>query len=359
MAAINFRQSSGYVTDGAGQTYCTTADTYPTTRGGYTFGWESGTISADRDRDNTLDPRLAGINFRTNDGTTATFRVDLPSTGSYVVTLALGDATSDQFYQYALLKDGTSTFATIDDTNGTTAQQFDDATGVTRTSAANWVSGNATLTQTFSSTIFRVQIGSPVSQTNSTAFAHVAIVAAGGGSDVTVALTGQAGAFTAGAMTPSTAVQLVGQVGAFTAGIPVPSSSSAVALIGQAATFTPGTLTAAPQIGLVGQTAIFAPGALAPNTDVSLAGQRGTFTPGTIAAVGDVTVALTGIAATFALGTLTPVGGDTGQTGFGGGFGPEHFMPMSATIGRVRESKKKKPAPAVVEPELDRACARR
>jgi hypothetical protein len=175
--------------------------------------------------------------------------------------------------------------------------------------------------------------------------------------DVTLALVGQAAAFTPGTLAPSTAVPLVGQVGTFNAGTLAPST--AVALTGQSATFTPGALTPSSSVALAGQATIFAPGALAPATDVALAGERATFTPGTLAAVGDVTVALTGISATFLTGVLTPAGGDADTQSGSGNFGPEHFMPMSATIGRVRQEKRKKPplpvVPTIVEPDPVRA----
>ena len=44
-----------------------------------------------RDRNAKLDPRLAGINFA-NNGSPATFYVDLPSAGTYNLSLAMGDA---------------------------------------------------------------------------------------------------------------------------------------------------------------------------------------------------------------------------------------------------------------------------
>ena len=43
-----------------------------------------------RDRSTTVDPRLAGINFA-NNGSPATFYVDLPSAGTYNLSLAMGD----------------------------------------------------------------------------------------------------------------------------------------------------------------------------------------------------------------------------------------------------------------------------
>lgn len=175
---INFRGTSAYVTDGTGETYCLGyGDVYPVSRGGYTFGWETNDIYVDRrDRSTSTDRRLAGQNQKSNSGTEqATFRLDLPSTGTYSVRLAMGDENFSQGYQYAELIDSTTTFATIADTNGTSAGQFTDATGVTRTSAADWVSNNASVSRTFSSTIFRIKIGSPSAQSDQSTIAHVSV----------------------------------------------------------------------------------------------------------------------------------------------------------------------------------------
>ena len=55
------------------------------------FGWTNVTLVQARDRNNQIDPRLAGMNFA-NNGSPATFYVDLPASGTYNVSLALGDA---------------------------------------------------------------------------------------------------------------------------------------------------------------------------------------------------------------------------------------------------------------------------
>lgn len=101
-AQINFRSTSGYVTDGAGQTYCLgSADVYPVTRGGLTFGWIlAHEADSARNRNAGNDPRLAGQNSATNDGTPSQFQLDLPASGSYTIHLALGDASYAQSYQY-------------------------------------------------------------------------------------------------------------------------------------------------------------------------------------------------------------------------------------------------------------------
>src|SRR6056297_20748 len=88
-AAINFRATSGYIADGTGETHCI-GDLYPTTRDGITFGWDSNTIES-RDRANSVDRRLAGMNFIRNGGVNI-FYADLPSSGDYLITFAGHDA---------------------------------------------------------------------------------------------------------------------------------------------------------------------------------------------------------------------------------------------------------------------------
>lgn len=127
----------------------------------------------------------------------------------------------------------------------------------------------------------------------------------------TVPLVGATGTFTAGALTPSASIPLGGQSGTFTAGSLTPSMS--VPLVGQTGTFTTGTITTGSDVtvALTGLSATFTPGSLVPSIDVPLTGSTATFTPGTISVVGgDVTVALTGITATFTQGQLVPDGGD-------------------------------------------------
>lgn len=184
---INFRATSGYVTDGAGETYCLGQnDIYPTTRGGYTFGWDSDAlITGQLNRDNAIDVRLAGINYRSNDGTQTTFRLNFGTSGSKNVRIALGDAGGAQGYQYlrVLDSDGTTVLLTIDDTNGTASANFDDATpgAGTSYSAANWPGSNSPQAITLSGTAVYVKIGSPTSQSGSTTLAHFYIEDAGGG----------------------------------------------------------------------------------------------------------------------------------------------------------------------------------
>lgn len=170
----NFRATAAFVTDGADETYSLGSpdDDYPVTRNGVTFGWEDGPADDSRDRDATVDRRLAGINFHPNDGTQKRFRVDLPATGDYNIRLAIGDTGTGQGYQYVEVLDTTTQVHLIDDTNGTAIDNYDDATGVNRTEAA-WPTDNAVQLETFSTTILRLRIGPTTAQAGSTTLAHL------------------------------------------------------------------------------------------------------------------------------------------------------------------------------------------
>lgn len=104
--------------------------------------------------------------------------------------------------------------------------------------------------------------------------------------DVTVALTGQAYAWSAGPLTPSTTVALTGSQYAWSAGTTTPATT--LALAGSLETYAAGTLT--------------------PSTTIALTGAQYTWNTGTISAStgGDVTVALTGQAYAWSAGTLAP-----------------------------------------------------
>lgn len=155
---INFRATSGYVTDGAGETY-SLGEAYPTTRGGYTFGWDVGITAMSRDRNAAVDRRLAGvISVAPNQ---RTFRLDLPSTGTYQVCIGMGDysySTSEYYFQ---LLDNTTAFATRDDATGLTANQFSDSNG-NEYNAATWPGSHTCVERTFTSTILNVKVNKGV-----------------------------------------------------------------------------------------------------------------------------------------------------------------------------------------------------
>src|SRR5271166_295692 len=88
---FDFRNTATFVTDPSGSTYVLSTTAYPTKGNGVTYGWVKTSLVQARNRNAKLDPRLAGINYASN-GSPATFYVDLPSAGTYNLSLAMGDA---------------------------------------------------------------------------------------------------------------------------------------------------------------------------------------------------------------------------------------------------------------------------
>lgn len=155
---INFRGTSGYVTDGTNHDYelGATYGNYPrTTAQGNNVGWEAGPFITAFNRTTSYDVRLAGVNYSDGSGT-GKFRMDLPSSGSYNIRFAAGD---NYFYSRAVdwaLYDGTTKLRDL--TTGTTsgADRVKDATNTEYTST-NWPGSNSAITETFAGTIIRVQ----------------------------------------------------------------------------------------------------------------------------------------------------------------------------------------------------------
>ena len=171
-SGINFRATSGYVTDGSGDTYSTptfAADAYPTTRGGKTFGQAALNDFDCRNRVDTNDPRLAGMAFTA--ATDKVFKFDLPSgAGTYDVRIAFGDGTSGVSHN-VLIKDGPTPLATISGTTGT--NEFLDAAGTVRTAAA-WPGSNTTQSLVFTGSQLTLVSGS-----GGFRVAHIAVQLAG------------------------------------------------------------------------------------------------------------------------------------------------------------------------------------
>src|SRR5271166_3852144 len=138
---FDFRNTAAYVTDPPGDTDVLATTAYPTKGNGVTYGWVKTSLVQGRDRNAKLDPRLAGINFVTN-GSPATFYVDLPSAGTYDLSLAMGDAGYEQCYTQCQVQflDGGTVLATVMG-GPTKAGYFYDAEG-NNWSAAAWPSSN-------------------------------------------------------------------------------------------------------------------------------------------------------------------------------------------------------------------------
>ena len=167
---FNFRATSGFVVDGANETYSLGA-VYPETRNGITFGWSTSMASGARDRVNTFDQRIAGNVQQDNSaGVQSTFQVDLPAPGDYLIRLALGD-TSSQFFMCVEVRDGSTAYITLFGiVNG--GSTWADTTG-TLYSDANWPSLNAPTTITFVGTTLNLVLGSSSPQSNSSPIAHL------------------------------------------------------------------------------------------------------------------------------------------------------------------------------------------
>ena len=153
---IDFRATSGYVTDPADHTYeiSITANYPRTTAQGNNVGWE--TASDSRNRSTSPDARLAG-SHRTTGTTVTTYRIDLPATGDYKIRLAAGDYSYSAGIKVEIF-DTTTSLGIIADTSTTASQRFRDATDAQHT-AANWPANNASVTKTFASTILRAKVG--------------------------------------------------------------------------------------------------------------------------------------------------------------------------------------------------------
>ena len=155
---FDFRASSNYVTDPPGDTYVLATTAYPTTFNGVNFGWTNVSLVQARNRSTGVDPRLAGMNYA-NNGSPATFYVDLPASGTYNLALAMGDdgyqACSVQCQIQFL--DGSTVLATL--TKGSeNAGYFYDAQG-NNWSAATWPTKNLSLQVAIAGTRLTMVVG--------------------------------------------------------------------------------------------------------------------------------------------------------------------------------------------------------
>lgn len=163
---IDFRATSGYVTDPANCDYeIGLAVNYPRTTPvqGVVVGWESISSSLlTRDR-NTGTPKLAGVvgfaNALTAD--VGVYRMDLSASGlSWDFRIAVGDHDNQCQNQTIELFDNVTSVGVIVNNGDTLApDKWFDATGVLRTSSADWIANNAPLTVTFASSILRIKFG--------------------------------------------------------------------------------------------------------------------------------------------------------------------------------------------------------
>lgn len=248
---INFRSSSGYVTDPAGSTYDTGTLTYPrTTSQGNTVGWESVTSLQKRDRSTAIDPRLAGIIFITAPAT-ATFRIDLPAPGAYGIRLAAGDYSARNRIKVEVFDDSTSLGVLADGLPA--GGSFYDAAGNVWTTA-QWPTSNVAVEKTFSTSIARFVTGRSDISGVYVSIAHLAVEELSGGSGLTVGLSGHAYEHEQG----------------------LPTAALDVAAVGQSYSFAPGALSSGVNATSLGQSYAHAQGVLIPavgaNATLALSG---------------------------------------------------------------------------------------
>lgn len=188
--AWDFRNTAGYVTDPAYAVFCAHNTAYPHTftngNGDSINGGWATAPGGSSDHSATVDARLAGINYRANDGGAgATFQVDLssgsnPGAGTYQVDLAIGDiAGQDDWHFFQLLDNAT---VLIDGTNGgsgynLTGGTYKDATLATVTASTTWTGTPAT--KTFASTTVNLVIGVG-NHANFTRLSHFRLTLQGG-----------------------------------------------------------------------------------------------------------------------------------------------------------------------------------
>ncbi len=182
---FDFRNTAAFVTDPPGDTYVLPTMKYPTTANGVTFGWVKTSLVQGRDRNAKLDPRLAGVNFATN-GSPATFYVDLPSPGTYNLSLALGDAGYQACWVQCQIQflDGNTVLATV--TKGSTnLGYFYDAAG-NNWSAAAWPGSNVSQQVTLAGSRLTVVVGTNNASGDSTPIAFLAVAQASGAPNFTI-----------------------------------------------------------------------------------------------------------------------------------------------------------------------------
>src|SRR5271166_4553531 len=182
---FDFRNTSGFVTDPPGDTYVLPTTAYPTKGSGITHGWTTLNLVYARDRSTTVDPRLAGINFAYN-GSPATFYVDLPSAGTYNLSLALGDEGYPQCGTQCQIQffDGNTLLASV--SRGlSNLGYFYDAQG-NNWSAAAWPSSNLSEQVTLTGTRLTVVVGTNQNTGDITPIAFLGVAQVSGTANFTI-----------------------------------------------------------------------------------------------------------------------------------------------------------------------------
>lgn len=175
----NFRDTVGFVTDGAGALWGGKS-AYPQTHpvDGNSYGWARTSDLDYRDRNNGSDVRLAGFAFMQDNVATNQFIVQLPAPGTYKIRIALGDFNYAKLNQCYRIYDNTTLLHTGTYLDATAGSHWFDATDVERTSPTDWVTNNVEATYTFATTTFKIDIGDPAALGvgDITALSHLQIV---------------------------------------------------------------------------------------------------------------------------------------------------------------------------------------
>lgn len=164
-----FRDTSGFVTNPPNSIFVGdggfgAAPAFPTNTtidgDSIDYGYTAGYADTQRDRDDTLDARLAGLHQVPNtDATGNIFKYTLINTGLHEITLAFGDPNNSQ-RQYWRILDNTTVLETNDKT-GTlqSGGNFYDASGTNHATAAAWVADQVPKQFTFASTTLVIEWG--------------------------------------------------------------------------------------------------------------------------------------------------------------------------------------------------------
>ena len=171
---FDFRGSSNFVNDPPGATGVTLDTIFPTVGGLTTYGWSYTAVFQALNRNNSIDPRLAGTNQVTN-GAPGQFYVDLPGPGTYSLSLAMGDAgwPACSVQCQVQFLDGSTVLATM--TGGPiNAGYFYDARG-NSWSAAQWPANNVSQQVTLVGSQLTVQVGGSNYNGDSTEIAYLGV----------------------------------------------------------------------------------------------------------------------------------------------------------------------------------------
>lgn len=182
IVGVDFRATAGFVSDPSANYTKDILDgiiTYPTSFGTTFIGWEDTNVSVTRDRNAGNDARIAGMAQAT---TVASYRINLPSAGTYSIQVAIGEASYARSNQKLEIFDDVTSKLTLSGNTGA-ANSFIAADNSVYT-AVNWAAANtvdgggtAQVDVTFASTIARFKLGDGA---NASYLAHVFITGPGG-----------------------------------------------------------------------------------------------------------------------------------------------------------------------------------